>query len=191
MWFTALWDHGLSFYQWGAVIIAALLGATFDVSTRKVPNVLSGTILATGFVWAFWLAGPSGLADAAAGCVMLLMPFLLLFVFGGGGAGDAKLMAGLGAWLGVVNGAVCLVCVAVSGVVMAVGFALVERRLGQVLRNVLAVSKAALFFLLIKRPRDISVELPRAQDMRKMPYGPSIFAGACLAAIGVFMWNVC
>ena len=50
----------------------------------------------------------------------------MLFVFAGGGAGDAKMMGALGAWLGLANGVVALVAVALSGAVIGLGYALIK-----------------------------------------------------------------
>ena len=191
MWVTALWEHNVPALQWTVVIAAALAGAVSDLLTRRVPNVLTAPVFAAGLVWASCVAGPRGLADAALGCVLLLCPFFLLFLFGGGGAGDAKLMGALGAWLGIVSGTVVLACVALSGVLMGVGFALAEKRLRRVLTNIVGVLKLmSLHITITRRLRGISVQVPGPNEMRKMPYGPAIFAGVCMAAIGVFVWRL-
>lgn len=190
MCFTALWELELPVVQWTAVITAALAGAGFDLFTRRVPNVLTGTVLVAGLAWSAWVAGLPGLADSVAACLLLLCPFLLLFLFGGGGAGDAKLMAALGAWLGIVNATVVLVCVAAAGVLMAVGFALAKKRLREVWSNIVGVLKLMLFHVgITRRLGNISVQVPRPHEMRKMQYSPAIFAGVCMAAIGVFAWR--
>ena len=75
------------------------------------------------------------MCDALAACVMLALPYVVLFVFAGGGAGDAKLMGAIGTWLGLVNGVVALAAVAASGILLAVAFALARRRLLVVLMN--------------------------------------------------------
>ena len=140
---------------------------------------MTGPVLLGGLVWAASIGGLAGLADATAGCLLLAFPYVLLFVFFGGGAGDAKLMAAVGAWLGVINGMVVLVSVLLSGLVLAVGFALVKKQFVSVLANVVRmVTIVALFPVLVGdgsgRPAGL---LPRTQDMQKIPYAISIFAG--------------
>src|SRR3954467_2743703 len=89
-------------------ILAALVAsytvaaAALDYRTRKIPNWLTvpSAIAAllfhtvtgggTGFLWA--------LAGFGVGFVLLILPWTL----GGGGMGDVKLLAALGAWLGPV-----------------------------------------------------------------------------------------
>lgn len=121
MWALALWDSGIVPLQWGVVIGASLAAAFSDVRTRRIPNALTLPLLAGGLVTAFAVGGASALADSCAAAVILGTPYLLLFLRGGGG-GDVKLMAALGAWLGVVNGLAVLAAVAVSGIVLAFGW---------------------------------------------------------------------
>lgn len=192
MWLTGLWqlDH-LAPVQWGAVICASLAGAWHDVRRRRIPNYLSAAVLVSGFVFAFSAAGPGGLADAVAACIMLAAPYVLLFIFAGGGAGDAKLMGALGAWLGMLNAMAVLVCVAVAGILLALLMASYQRRLQRVLVAVgLTLAGLAMKFAGGRTVRQLAVFRPQeVDDSQKMPYGPAIFVGVCLAALGVAIWN--
>lgn len=111
MWLTTLWEQGLQPVPWAVVVAASLVAAMTDIASRRIPNILTGPLLLGGVVWAAWTAGPSGLADSISACVLLALPYVLLFLFAGGGAGDAKLMGAVGAWLGMVNGLIVLSCV--------------------------------------------------------------------------------
>ena len=100
MWAATLWDHNMLPLQWGVVIGTALAAAVCDLRTRRVPNLLTGPIVLAGLAWGIWVGGWAGLADSVAGCLLLAIPYVLLFVFAGGGAGDAKLMGAIGSrWL--------------------------------------------------------------------------------------------
>ncbi|MCK4601439.1 MAG: prepilin peptidase [Phycisphaerae bacterium] len=182
-----LWNQAPPLAQWAVVIGASLVGAVFDVKSRRIPNALTGPLLVGGLLWAGMVGGAAGLADAAAGCVVLAAPYILLFLLAEGGAGDAKLMGAIGAWLGLVNGLVALGTVAVCGVVLAVGFALAKRQSRRVFVNVARVACWAIFWVFArgKAPR-----LPKAKDMPKMPYGVAIFMGVCLAAGAVLAWRM-
>jgi len=72
--------------------------AVLDFRTQKIPNYLTVTGAIVGLVYqSFAGAGILwSLAGLGIGFVLLLLPFIL----GGGGAGDVKLLAALGAWLG-------------------------------------------------------------------------------------------
>jgi prepilin signal peptidase PulO-like enzyme (type II secretory pathway) len=119
VWAGTLWNAGLVPLQWGVVIGASLAAAFTDLRSRLIPNVLTMPLFAAGVVTAFVIGGLPGLADAVAASLVLTLPYLLLYAYAAGGAGDAKMMAALGAWLGVVNGLVALVTVSLAGVVLA------------------------------------------------------------------------
>ena len=188
MLFTALWEQPRPAVQWGVVIGVSVVAAVCDAKRRRIPNILVGPTLVGGFVWAAWVGGASALVDAAVGCLVLGAPFVLLFVFAGGGAGDAKLMMAIGAWLGVVNGLVALVAVALSGVVFGIVMAVAKKRLGTVARNV--YQSVAYLFLLLRGRHGVAGVLPQAPDSQKMPYAVAIFAGVCVAAISVAIWRI-
>ena len=190
MWATTLWHQNMLPLQWGVVIGTALAAAGCDLRTRRVPNLLTGPILLAGLAWGIWVGGLAGLADSVAGCLLLAIPYVLLFVFAGGGAGDAKLMGAVGAWLGVVNGAVALVAVALAGIVLAVGFALARKRFGAALVNVGRIVNAVLMFLVVRRRlSEAQSLLPETAAMEKVPYAVAVFAGVCIAAGGLFIWR--
>ena len=80
----------------------ALVAVTWDVATRRIPNAVTfGTALAA-FVVHTYIDGWSGAGMAAAGWAAGVALFLPIFVLGGMGAGDVKLLGALGAWLGPV-----------------------------------------------------------------------------------------
>jgi prepilin peptidase CpaA len=82
------------------VLTTVLVGAGTDLWSFRLPNVLTIPLLLSGVVYHAALAGPGGLAGAILGTVVGGVPLLILYAAGGMGAGDVKLMAGVGAWLG-------------------------------------------------------------------------------------------
>ena len=82
--------------QWGIVIGASLIAAITDLHRRRIPNALTVPLLLFGLIKSTCLAGGSGLLESAGACFLLALPFVLLFIFAGGGAGDAKLMGAIG-----------------------------------------------------------------------------------------------
>lgn len=190
MWAETLGDHHIPPLQWGVAIGTSLVAAVCDLRSRRVPNLLTGPMVLTGLAWGTWVGGWAGLADSVAGCLLLAIPYVLLFVFAGGGAGDAKLMGAIGAWLGFVNGAVALVAVALAGIVLAVGVALARRRVRSVLGNIGRIMGAALMFLVARRRlSEVQGLLPETAAMEKVPYAVAVFVGVCIAAGGLFVWR--
>jgi prepilin peptidase CpaA len=86
----------------GVVLLAALIAAVTDLLRFKVHNILTLPLLVSGLVYHALGGGQAGFTQSLLGA---LLGFTVLFAFhrlGGIGGGDVKLLAGIGAWLGVV-----------------------------------------------------------------------------------------
>jgi prepilin peptidase CpaA len=190
LWTDSLWNNEQVLLQWGAAIGASLAAALCDVRIRKIPNRLTGLFFLGGLLWAASVAGLQGLMDGLLGCAIMMLPYLLLFIFAGGGAGDAKMMGSLGMWLGTWNGLVALVTVAVSGAVLGVAYALSRRRARLLLGNLAQIGKAGLYVAsgALKAAEGGNL-LPEKDKCLPMPYGIAILAGVCLAAGGTYLWR--
>lgn len=82
-------------------LVAASVAMLSDLRTRRIPNWLTIGVFVIGLVLNLLASGPSGLASAAVGGLVgfgLLIPFYAMRAMG---AGDVKLLAALGALLGV------------------------------------------------------------------------------------------
>lgn len=86
-------------HEWVAVALG-LTACVTDVSTRRIPNRLTFPAAAAGLAFGLLTTGPRGGLFALAGLALGLALFLPFFLLGGLGAGDVKLLAALGAWLG-------------------------------------------------------------------------------------------
>jgi prepilin peptidase CpaA len=83
------------------VLIASLALAFIDVCKYKIYNVFTYPLLLAGLVYHAVVGGTPDLADSLLGTLLgfgILLPF---YVLGGMGGGDVKLMAAVGAWLGL------------------------------------------------------------------------------------------
>jgi prepilin peptidase CpaA len=89
-------DYLLIIYFGGILLIAAVI----DMRIQKIPNLLTLPALAIALIYHCFTNGISGflfsIGGLAAGLMLLFIPYLL----GGMGAGDAKLMAMVGATIG-------------------------------------------------------------------------------------------
>jgi prepilin peptidase CpaA len=96
------------------VSVALVVAAVIDGWKLKVPNWLTFPFILSGLVYHTVTHGFAGLIDSVLGLVVGLVLLLIPYAIGGMGAGDVKLFAGVGAWVGwrVTLGAFC-----VSGVV--------------------------------------------------------------------------
>lgn len=89
--------------SWGIAIAAAVItaaAAATDYRRRRIPNALTLSAFALGLVFRVATDGGAGLLDAGLGFGVGFGTLFVLWICGGGGAGDVKLMGALGVWLG-------------------------------------------------------------------------------------------
>jgi prepilin peptidase CpaA len=113
-----------SFAWWPTVIVLAV--ATFtDLRNRRIPNWLVLPFLVLGIAASGWLQGWHGIGQSFAGLGLGLLIYGFLFWMGGMGAGDVKLCAAIGAWIGPNQLFIALVVTAMAGGIMVLCWALV------------------------------------------------------------------
>src|SRR5262245_62152544 len=106
-----------------ALIGVVTLAAWTDLRSRKIPNWITVTGSALGFVLQSWNAGLSGTAAAFMGAVFGLAIFIVLYIAGGMGAGDVKLFGAVGALVGPSALVIVFVFTGLLGGVVALGVA--------------------------------------------------------------------
>lgn len=176
--------------QWGTVIGASLLAAIYDLRVRRIPNAITGPLLVAGIAWAVVAGGLRALGGAVGACALLALPYVVLFLLGKGGAGDAKLMGAIGAWVGLADGVIVLVCVAVAGAVLGIANAAARGRLGFILINAVCWLFALAGYMIryVMRGKPNAAESYGGQYAYvhrltglSIPYGVAIFVGVCIA----------
>jgi prepilin peptidase CpaA len=83
-----------------AVALATLVASVTDLWKFKVYNALTVPTLLLGVVISARLGGGAGLVSSLLGAGLGFGLLILFFAAGGVGAGDVKLLAAVGAWLG-------------------------------------------------------------------------------------------
>lgn len=160
-----------------ALVMLVIAAAVIDVQSYRIPNWLTvgGMLLGlawntavapapfTGFLWA--------LGGLAVGLVALL-PFYALRVMG---AGDVKLMAMVGAFLGLPAILLAILFTFVAGGIVAVTFALSQKSARRLAGNVGEITRNVAFGLMSGvRP---ALPLAATPSVGKLPYGISIAIG--------------
>lgn len=115
-----------------AVVLAAVWsGAISDVRHFRLPNSLTLSLTFSGIIWHATTGGLSGLQGSLIGLTAAAIPPLLMFVRGGMGAGDVKLMAGIGAWMGALFSLHVLIAAGGFGFLFTVGASLLHGKAPQ------------------------------------------------------------
>ncbi|WP_274649196.1 A24 family peptidase [Paenibacillus humicola] len=84
----------------GAAAALLLFALITDVKAMRIPNLLTGSFFTAGLGFHLLTNGWNGGLNALAGALAGFVPLLVLYLFKGIGAGDVKLFAALGAWIG-------------------------------------------------------------------------------------------
>jgi prepilin peptidase CpaA len=124
-----------------AVVVTGAVASVWDIRTRRIPNAVTFGSAAVAVAFHAFDAGslralPGAVGWSVGGWIVGLLLFLPLFLLGGMGAGDVKLLAALGAWLG--PGAVFWVAIygSLAGGVMALPLIVARRAVGRTWSNV-------------------------------------------------------
>jgi prepilin peptidase CpaA len=158
-----------------AVLSTGLLVATVvDLRTRRIPNLLTGSMALAGLGLAALGWGSISIGAALLGCIVGLVLMLPGHALGATGAGDVKLMAAVGSLLGPLAVVNAVLFTAIAGGVLAVAVALQRRRLALTLAGT---------GRMIAAPTDIKGEIASGAPASRFAYGPAIAAGSMLAAL--------
>lgn len=114
--------NAILFDQWPVKFVSIMLiwAAYIDGKQLKVPNWMTFPMVLSGLAYNIYDNGYAGFTFAFYGMSIGLLTLLPLYAVGGMGAGDVKLMAGIGAWLGAAITWYAFVATVIVGAVMAV-----------------------------------------------------------------------
>lgn len=159
------------------LVLLLLVAALIDWRSMRIPNWLTAGGAVLGLLMSM-LMPPSphlGVSDALGGLALGLLLMLPMYLLGVMGAGDVKLMAMAGTYLGVPHTLHAVLFVFITGGVAALGLVLMRRAwlgLARNLKNLLLMALVAPEAVV--RPRGLLATLP---SVGKLPYGVSICAG--------------
>lgn len=163
------------------LVVALILGLAVwrDVVDEKIPNVLTIGALLVGVAAQFLLGGVDGLRTAIAGAAVGFGCLLPLYLLKGTGAGDVKLMAAVGAFLGPGATFLAVLLTLVAGGIVAIAL-VVSRTAG---------SRRQFVEAPLTDGRAVDVAPPSWSSIRKerFPYAVAIAIGT-IAAMSISNW---
>jgi prepilin peptidase CpaA len=168
------------------LLLIATAAAITDIRRRRIPNslVLMGWV--SGLVLNSLAYGMPGFLASLKGAGLALLVYLPLFAFRAMGAGDAKLMAAIGAICGPVNWLGIFLITAVAGGLLAVGVVLTNKRVVETILNLGHILREAIH---LRAPYEtkssLDVRNPRAATM---PHAVSILIGVAVYIAASWVW---
>jgi prepilin peptidase CpaA len=161
------------------VTLALIVAAVIDGWKLKVPNWLTLPMIVGGWVYCGATMGWEGLGWSVAATGVGLALLLPAYAIGGMGAGDVKLLAGVGAWLAAPLTLVYVFCVsALIGGVIAVLMVLYRKAWDKHLSQFWLIANE---IWAIRDPDQLStIAAGRKSSMLLLPYGIPIAIGSIL-----------
>lgn len=160
------------------VTITLIVAAVIDGYELKVPNWITLPMIAAGWAYSATLSGMpwhEGLAWSLFGTGVGLILLLPAYSIGGMGAGDVKLLAGVGAWVHGEHTFYAFCVSAIIGAVLAVLMVLAQKAWAKHYNQFFSIAKE---IATVKNPEKLAViAAERKPRMMLLPYGIPIAIG--------------
>jgi prepilin peptidase CpaA len=166
-------------------LVIASVGAVKDFRGYRIPNWLTYSSLVGALVVRLGLGGWTELRGGLVGMMFAGGIFFLLFLLGGMGGGDVKLMAGVGAWVGAAQVGILLIVSALAGGLLATGYVLVHKRMLESMRNMVELLRHHLTEGFAPHPT-LNVQ---QEGTLRLPYGLAIAIGTFYCVGNAFWWR--
>lgn len=160
-------------FAWWPTLSVVVLASVTDIRSRRIPNWLVFPALIAGIVASGWLHGRDGIGRSLAGSGLAVLFCGLFYWLGGLGAGDLKLCAAVGAWIGPHQLFVAQVATGIVGGIWVLIWALYDGFLADLLRSTGGLVYGWITGKSLRNP-EMTIENPLR---RKMPYAPAIAIG--------------
>lgn len=161
------------FVIYAGAIVVAVLATVWDLKSRRIPNALTFGAALIALIVNGYLFGFAGAGGALVGWLVGVAFFLPIFALGGMGAGDVKLLAALGAWLGPVLVAWVALFSLVAGGVIGLTVAIAYGYLTQAFANIMWMFQ----FWRSEGPRPVPEVTLATHKGPRLAYAVPVFAG--------------
>jgi prepilin peptidase CpaA len=154
---------GMHSFAWWPTLIVVAVATVTDLRSRRIPNWLVLPFLPVGVAVSGWLHGWHGVEQSLAGAGLGILIYGILYWKFGMGAGDVKLCAAIGAWIGPSQFLIAAVLTALAGGLVILVWASwrgIQRLMNPQRREELALSRLL---------------------ASKMPYAPAIAIGTMMS----------
>ncbi len=183
------WHNLFANWEIKFVAVALIVAAWIDGKQLKVPNWFTAPMVLSGLIYHSCVGGlgqwnDGGFLGSFVAMWVGFFSLIWIYAMGGMGAGDVKLMAGMGAWLANCSQTWEAFIVSVFvGAVMGLNMAWRSGQLGNHYRQFFVIINE---WMTIRDPRELSrIAAERKPTMRLLPYGIPI----CIGSIMYFLYT--
>ena len=170
----------------GLLVLLVIAAAIFDLRQRRIPNWLAASGFLAGIAMNLFLFETPGLWISLKGAGIALLVYVPLFALRAMGAGDAKLMAAIGAITGWQNWLAIMILTSLFGGVLAAIMVLGKGRVGQTLGNLTVILTS---WRLGQLPYQMTPELDVGSEKAlRLPHAVSIFLGTMAFLAAAAFW---
>jgi prepilin peptidase CpaA len=172
------------------VTLTLIVAAVIDGLKLKVPNWITFPMIISGWVYSVALspyAGWEGLMYSMLGTIVGLALLLPAYAIGGMGAGDVKLLAGVGAWVWSTTTLYAFAVSTIVGAIIAILMVLFQRKWAKHHAQFWMICTE---ILTVKDPEQLAtIAAERKPSMMLLPYGIPIAIGtiAYFAVAGMLL----
>ena len=157
------------------LLVIGTIASIWDLRTGRIPNALTFGAALVAIVVRLVVGGPAAAGWAMVGWAVGCALFMPVYLLGGMGAGDVKLLAAIGAWVGPMAALKVAFFSTLAGGVLAIVVALARGYLRQALSNVWLL--LCHWRVMGLKPLD-EVSLQAASGSPRLAYGLAITAGS-------------
>lgn len=161
------------------VILVVVVAAVIDIRTRKIPNWLTLPSCLVGVCLNIFHEGWGGLQNSLSGLAVGFLLLIFVYLLGGMGAGDVKLLSAVGAFLGPRLVFYAFIWMALSGGLMAVALIVSKRVVVKTSQNLWFLVSG---WLTGTSGKDSHLTIQN-QSLHKLAYGVAIAAGTIIAVL--------
>ena len=164
-------------FAWWPMLILLILVSITDLRSRRIPNWLVFPFLGAGLIVSAWLHGREGIGQSLTGVALAVAICGVFYWLGGLGAGDVKLCAAIGAWIGPHQLFIAQIATGVVGGIWVLAWAVYAGFAADLFE-----STGNLVFGWLKQGSIQNSEITLDNPLRrKMPYAPAIAIGTLLS----------
>ena len=170
------------------VAVVGVIAAIIDIRIFKVHNFLTVPLAVSGLLFHLYQAGASGIAHSLGGLLIGFLSLIIFYALGGIGAGDVKLMSGVGAWLGAWLTLNVLIVAGIASGVYSVFLIAKTGGFRHILANlsilVYRMRAMAMHFGNDERVEEVVADVHGNRRQRLVPFAAMVFMGIVAVICG-------